>query len=274
MAATMALLGKAGADLIPTLKEGSAALREVGESAAVVSNDDIARIQSFNDSWDKLFITLKAGAASFLAGPLEGMSNWLDEFKLKAADAGEAWAVLTNPDMSWADKLDWDKNKRAEVAARGTASAPAATPAAAASAAAAAAAEAAANAAVEAIQQEAPGWDSLAPSSAASGAFNMTADAELMGRIQADSEEARMRAARDSLTWDMGKSMATGRGAGQQQNQALFASSLAAVGGGGGFVAASGDALLSESRRQTQHLATIARAITSGNNSSPSFALG
>jgi len=64
------LVGRGGGELVPTLREGGAALRELGAQATIASEESVKAIAAMNDELDKFIANLKATAAQDIGNVL------------------------------------------------------------------------------------------------------------------------------------------------------------------------------------------------------------
>ena len=77
-AAAMALFGKKAAELNPIIQAGREAweayMREAGETGAVLGEEDLDNLQTFNDEWQKLNLQMQSLKYKFYAGIAPGMT--------------------------------------------------------------------------------------------------------------------------------------------------------------------------------------------------------
>jgi hypothetical protein len=109
--AIMKTLGKSGADIIPLLRKGPEALREELDSASVASNETVANLKEAGDTMEKVWMKVKAAAATSL--------NWMIEH-VKALGTGIAAIVayvsnLTNGFEAASEAMDKVYDDAAEL---------------------------------------------------------------------------------------------------------------------------------------------------------------
>lgn len=272
MAAVMTLLGKSGSELIPTLKEGSAALREIGESISIVKDDDIAKIQAFNDQFDALIMSGKALAATLATIPLEKLTGIMQSAGKGNLGSAMAQSGLLLAPGAFAAEQGQQWGRSLFSTSEGTGGGPTDSllkPSTAPDI------QKAFDAQATMLEQGAKAMMESGRGTQLSSAFNITEDAVNLGRYQEDSLQGKLAGMRDRLTWDMTNGI--GAKTAPTDNQPAYISSLARIGGGGGIAGGGmGDAMLGESRRQTGLLATIAAALKPGGSGqrAPAIALG
>ena len=74
------LFGKSGAELAPVFNEGADALRRMfDEQGKVLSNEQIQKIDEFNDRWNVMKLNLQALAAEGFVDLLDAIRNIREE---------------------------------------------------------------------------------------------------------------------------------------------------------------------------------------------------
>ena len=74
------LFGKSGAELAPVFNDGADALRRMfEEQGKVLSNEQIQKIDEFNDRWNVMKLNLQAVAAEGFVDLLDGLKNFREE---------------------------------------------------------------------------------------------------------------------------------------------------------------------------------------------------
>lgn len=96
-ARAMELFGRTGADLIPLLNQGGAAIRKMGDelerTGGLLSSETLQAASDFNDNLDKLKTTVGAVKSSIVAGMLPAFTD-ITEALRKSAKAGDEFKTF------------------------------------------------------------------------------------------------------------------------------------------------------------------------------------
>jgi hypothetical protein len=107
-AATLDLIGLRGAELVPMLRQGGDALRELGGKVKVLTEDQVKKIEAFNDAWAMVLQNIQLVIASGLTDWLGGVAKALDGIPAKLDRFGDLMlglAKIAGGELSFGKEL-------------------------------------------------------------------------------------------------------------------------------------------------------------------------